>query len=217
MNLLSRWDFSYLATVCQFETISFPISLQLGGVSCCFVVSLPSVDLQHHLRCSLLQYQKSQPMHRDTWCVCSRIGGFETLQQERIGGLRCVCSWSFPRWPGSFLFLSLWGMNTQENLPAQAVTAAKKKHLYRQILSLRPLSCLNWNSGCQFPLKPILSRYSPLSSFLFQNDCLQTEHDPNILLTLSSPPPPPPNSKIQLRKLLRESILKVLTRKKIFL
>lgn len=100
--------------------------------------------------------------------------------------------------------------------PFQAVTAAKKKHLYRQILSLRPLSCLNWNSGCQFPLKPILSRYSPLSSFLFQNDCLQTEHDPNILFTLSSPPPPSPNSKIQLRKLLRESILKVLTRKKNF-
>ena len=118
MNLLSRWDFSYLATVCQFETISFPISLQLGGVSCCFVVSLPSFDLQHRLQGSLLQYQKSQPMHRDTWCVCSRTGGFETLQQERIGGLWCVCSWSFPRWPGSFLFLGLQGMNTQEKLPA---------------------------------------------------------------------------------------------------
>lgn len=57
-------------TVCQFETISFPISLQLGGVSCCFAASLPSFDLQHHLQHSLLSHQKSQPMHRGTWCVC---------------------------------------------------------------------------------------------------------------------------------------------------
>ncbi|KAI4555222.1 hypothetical protein MJT46_015608 [Ovis ammon polii x Ovis aries] len=60
----------------------------LKEVITCVKPLIRAVDLQHHLRCSLLQYQKSQPMHRDTWCVCSRIGGFETLQQERIGGLR---------------------------------------------------------------------------------------------------------------------------------
>lgn len=105
-------------TVCQFETISFPISLQLGGVSCCFAASLPSFDLQHHLQHSLLSHQKSQPMHRGTWCVCSGIPALATSQCESTGGQWFICGWSFPLWPGYLLFLGLQGVKTQENLPA---------------------------------------------------------------------------------------------------
>lgn len=69
MNLLSQREFGYQATVWQFETISFPISLQLGGVSCCSAVSLPSFDLQHHLQSSLFSTKNHSRVQKGTWCL----------------------------------------------------------------------------------------------------------------------------------------------------
>lgn len=80
---------------------------------------------------------------------------------------------------------SAWDCREQKprkiSLHLRRFAAMPGKTPYQQILSLQPLSCCNWDLGFLFSLKPILSSYSHLPCFLFQNDDLQTE--PNNVTT----------------------------------
>lgn len=91
-TLLSLWGFGYQATVCGFETISFPISLQLGDASCCVEVSLPSFDLQQQLYKALCLATNSTSRREARAVFAQEFCAWNLLAPENLGTKSCLYS-----------------------------------------------------------------------------------------------------------------------------